>query len=513
MMQMDEINKVRKAYFKDGLSINEIAVKYRRSWETVNAIINSSREDLEIRGKKPLRESKIITPPVVNAVLACFEEEARLRVKRKQKYSATKIFTKLKTERIYNGSKRTMQGLVQKLRREYAQSKQESHLPLAFELGSSLQIDHGEVDCIIGGERMTCFLFAAGVPGEALRHCQLFPTKSREAWGEFHERTFRFFGGIFPNITYDNDTVLIKGINGDSHIQTDFSLNLEEHFGFESHFCNPAAGNEKGSVENAVGYCRRNYLAGCPSFEDFTEANSYLEKQCRDDIDSGRHYKNDTSLNDIMEALKIKLSPLLPQRSWQKRDKRLVNSYQLVEIDNHFYSVPESFVRSYVRIGVGAFSVNIFHDDRLIAQHPRKFRVGEDSLLLDHYLGQLLRKPGAFWDCKATKALVLEGDLQEIWRQLEARYKPRQAQLEFIKILSMQKSVENTTWEMALKKAIEFQSFESSAIESILRMLVTAPPQIGQEDDVRNKLPHISIPSFQFDLSPYAALAEGGSTC
>jgi hypothetical protein len=243
------------------------------------------------------------------------------------------------------------------------------------------------------------------------------------------------------------------------------------------------------------------------------EANSYLEKRCCDDIASGMHYKDEVSLSGIMVELAKNLRPLLPPRNWQRRDKRLVNSYQQVEIENHFYSVPENFIGSYVRIAIGAFFVSIFHDEKLIVQHPRKFGVGEDSLLLDHYLDQLQRKPGAFWDCKATKTLVMEGDLQEIWKQLEARYAPRQAQLELIKILSLKKSSETTMWTLAIKKAVECRSFEASAVECILRTLSTPPPQIGHEADVRNKLPHIPMPILEFDLSPYAALSEGGSTC
>ena len=35
---MDEFNKIRKAFFQEGLSINEIARKFKRSWETVDVI-------------------------------------------------------------------------------------------------------------------------------------------------------------------------------------------------------------------------------------------------------------------------------------------------------------------------------------------------------------------------------------------------------------------------------------------------------------------------------------------
>ncbi|MFR3831544.1 MAG: Mu transposase domain-containing protein [Acutalibacteraceae bacterium] len=38
------------------------------------------------------------------------------------------------------------------------------------------------------------------------------------------------------------------------------------HYRFESRYCNPYSGNEKGSVENAVGFLRRNLLVPVPAF-------------------------------------------------------------------------------------------------------------------------------------------------------------------------------------------------------------------------------------------------------
>lgn len=509
---MDEFNKIRKAYFKDGLSINEIARKFKRSWATINTIIKTSRDDLDLRGSRVSRVSTIATQEVTDAIISYFEEEKRLKVKRKQRYTARKIFNDLTKQGIYHGSERSMQELIKKMRSEYGQMKKESYLPLEFELGSTVQIDHGEVDCIIEGERLLCYLFTAAVPGKALRFCQLFGIKSREAWGEFHERTFCFFKGRFPCIIYDNDTVLVKSVSEDSHVQTDFSLHLEEHYGFESHFCNLAAGNEKGAVENAVGFCRRNYLPGCPVFADFKEVNDYLEKACLETILQGELYKNGEALIDIQGELERKLNHLLPTKKWRKFDKRLVNSYQQVEINDHFYSVPEKFVGNYVRVGLGAFFVEIFDKDELIAQHARKFAAGKDSLSLDHYLDQLERKPGALWDCKVTKNMALEGDLLAFWQQLSARYPERKAQSELIGILRLTKTYDKEKWDLAIKKAIECKAFECAAVESILRLL-TSPGQIGGEQEMKDKLPHISIANWDFDLSSYSQLAEGGDLC
>ena len=150
----------------------------------------------------------------------------------------------LKEKGIYKGSIRRMLQVVSALRQRHNKTKKASFLPLEFPLGSALQIDHGEFEAEIDRQRVKGYVFVASVPGQVLRYCQIFPTKASEAWGEFHERTFAFFGGVFPRVIYDNDTVLVKKIIGSEREQTSFSMGLEEHYGFESHFCNAAAGNE-----------------------------------------------------------------------------------------------------------------------------------------------------------------------------------------------------------------------------------------------------------------------------
>lgn len=212
-----------------------------------------------------------------------------------------------------------MQDIIKALREKRGQAKIKSYLPLDFPLGSTLQVDHGEVEAEIGGSRCIGYLFVASVPGQVLRYCQIFPTKSAESWGEFHERAFRFFGGAFPKVIYDNDSVLVKKIIGRERKQTSFSLSLEEHYGFESRFCNPAAGNEKGAVENSVGYCRRNFLAGLPSFTDWNTANGSLGRLCVKDIETRRHYKTEESLSSLFSRLKEILQILPSKKEWYKQ--------------------------------------------------------------------------------------------------------------------------------------------------------------------------------------------------
>jgi transposase len=506
-MRMDEVNKIRKAHSIDGLSVNEIAQKFKRSWATVNDLVKKSQEEIDSRNTpERKRESIVATQEVKNAIIGYLEKEIRLSVKKKQRYRANVIFKELTEKGLYNGSQRHMQELVKEARESFGQVERKSYLPLEFPLGSTLQIDHGEVDCVVADYRSICYLFVASVPGTTLRYCQLFGTKAQEAWGEFHERCFLFFKGIFSQITYDNDTVLIKDASKGQHIETSFSLALCEHYGFQSIYCNPASGNEKGSVENGVGFCRRNYLPGCPSYSSFDLANKYLEQRCLDEIAKNISSRSGENTHEILEEVRMNLRPLLPIRKWRQRDSRHVNCYQLVEIYKHFYSVPEKFVNSHVRVAIGAFNIEIYNKEELIHEHPRMFVPGSDSLLLDHYLDQLRKKPGALWNCKATKELLDDKALEEIWKRLIERNELRKAQKDFIEILYLKKKYGEKDWKAAIEKTFECGAYDPTAIESIIRMLIM--PIQNNEKAVLERLSHITIPNWECNLSEYAALSK-----
>ena len=55
MLRMDEINKIRKEYRVDGRNRHELAQKYNRSWNTIDAYVKMPREELADRGKRPGR--------------------------------------------------------------------------------------------------------------------------------------------------------------------------------------------------------------------------------------------------------------------------------------------------------------------------------------------------------------------------------------------------------------------------------------------------------------------------
>lgn len=507
---MDEANKMRKAFYTDGLSVNEIARKFKRAWGTVNEIVKTPLEELEDRNKQERkRDSTVGTQEVKDAITSYLEKEIKLGVKKKQRYRANVIFKELKDKGIYHGSERRLQELVKQARKDYGQITPKSYLPLEFALGSALQVDHGEADCMIADHRLLCYLLVASIPGTTLRYCQLYGSKAQESWGDFHERCFRFFRGIFFRVIYDNDTVLIKDASKGQHIETLFAGALGEHYGFERVYCNPASGNEKGSVENGVGFCRRNYLPGRPSYANFSEANEYLEQRCLDEINNGSVSRTGKNAHEVLAEVREVLKPLLPARKWRQRFARHVNSYQMIEVQGHCYSVPERFVDSYLKVAIGAFVIEIYNKEKFVWEHVRKFTPGEDSLVLDHYLDQLRRKPGSLWDCKVTQGLLEDNALDAMWSRLLERNPLKKAQRDFIEILYLKKKYKEEDWKAAIGKSLECGACDAAAIESIIKML-HAPNKKDDEKAVSDKLVNLSItvPIWDCNLSEYAILSK-----
>jgi transposase len=71
---------------------------------------------------------------------------------------------------------------------------------------------------------------------------------------------------VFRVLRYDNLASAVKKIlRGREREETERFIAFRSHWGFESEFCTPGKGHEKGGVEGEGGYFRRNHLV--PRFQ------------------------------------------------------------------------------------------------------------------------------------------------------------------------------------------------------------------------------------------------------
>lgn len=496
---MTNISRIRKEHFVNAKSVNQIAQEFSISWCTAKKYLDLPKEDLKDRGKRPYKKSHIGNLEVIERIKAYLNLEIDNKIKKKQRYTANYMYKKLKSEGIFTGCDRYFRKLVKKIRKQLDQNMNpvKSYLELDFPLGEFLQLDHGPVEIEWQGSVRDAYLFVSSVPGYSLRFCQLYLTKGSEAWGQFHEESFQFFGGVFNNCIYDNDTVLKSG---DS--KTTYFADIENHYKFESVFCNKASGWEKGSVENAVGFCRRNYLAGRIKVNKLKEINDELKSLCLVEIDNE---SNGKPLKDYFHSLKEMLVPLKLNKKWGVWHDLKVNSYQYFRFQGNDYSVPEKLVGSIVKVFATPDQIEVYYDNELHAVHDREFDRGKKILEIDHYIDQLAKKPKAMMFSKVVKE-KLPLYLVELRDRLRSKLGLDKGNIEFIQVLKLKKICNSDDFESAVNLGLTYGGITQPSIKAFINQLQVT--QIKKHCD-KKMLPTVC----QIDISNDFNLNFYGELC
>ena len=154
-------------------------------------------------------------------------------------------------------------------------------VPQSYDWGQEAQVDWFEAVAKLEGEprKLQFFAMRSMASGDAFHRAYLHATQ--QALLEAHELAFAYFGGVFRTLRYDNMGSLVKKIlRGRQRVETDRIIAFRSHWGFQSEYCNPAKGNEKGGVEGELGWYRRNCLTPVPEAESLAALNEQLLSAC-----------------------------------------------------------------------------------------------------------------------------------------------------------------------------------------------------------------------------------------
>ena len=233
-----------------------------------------------------------------------------------------------------------------------------------------------------------------------------------------HIRAFDFFGGSCRRGIYDNlKTVVTKVLMGKERVFNRRFLTLASHYLFEPVACTPAAGWEKGQVENQVNLVRQRFFAKRRKFADLAELNQWLHDQCLAHAASHKHpeLQQLTVGEAFAEERRHLLSVASAFDGCQESEAR-VSSSSLVAFDRNSYSVQVRAIGQPVTVRAYAERLVFVQDSQVVGEHPRRF--GRGLVVYDpwHYLESLQRKPGALrngspfkqWNLPESVVLVRE---------------------------------------------------------------------------------------------------------
>lgn len=235
-----------------------------------------------------------------------------------------------------------------------------------------------------------------------------------------HEQAFLFFGGSCRKGIYDNMKTAIKTVLwGKEREFNERFLQMCSHHLFEPVACTPAAGWEKGQVENQVNTGRCNFFTPLLKKESLEEVNTYLEASCKKWAEDMSHPEQKTKR--VFEVYQEEKINLLPYRAYLDNYKvvpEIVSPYSFVLYDTNSYSVEVSYVGQSVQVLVFAKKIIVKFQDKIIASHERSF--GRYQRIYDpwHYVPLLERKPGALRNGAPFKRLALPLAIEGVRKKL-----------------------------------------------------------------------------------------------
>ena len=195
--------------------------------------------------------------------------------------------------------------------RAWKQRQAEVFMPLAHRPGEA-QADFGEATVRLRGEQVKVALFVMSLPYRTPSSARCFranaPRRSRRATAGPSSSSAACRSGSATTTARSPWPRLPADAAG---VTREF-LRLESHYLFEHHFCLVRRPNEKGHVENLVGYARRNFLVPVPEIDDLEGSTSELAQCCRQDLSRTLRGKPATK-EELLEEEQTWFLPLAAQ--------------------------------------------------------------------------------------------------------------------------------------------------------------------------------------------------------
>ena len=402
MLNMNQIEQVKELQ-RQGLTTTEIADRLRLDRKTSSKYMLSDDYN-PAAPEKRIEESKLDRWKAT--IDGWLEEDRRMRYK--QRHTAKRVHQRLLEE--HPGDYECSYPLVQRyLKLKKAERKEAmGFLELVWEPGQS-QADFGEADIIEAGVRKTVKYLTLTFPASNAGYLQVFDGETAECVAQGLKDIFTHLGGVSSRIVFDNASGVGRRVREKVSFAELF-LRFKCHYGFSVSFCNPAAGNEKGNVENKVGYLRRNLLVPIPEVESIEQWNRELLDRAERDFERP-HYKKGSTIAELFAEERLHLGHL-PTKSFNVERFERVNTdgYGKFCIDGcHWYSSSPESAGTKLTIGIKAHSVEVYKADGEAMCSHRRIYGGERSDSSDYLtsLETLVKKTGA-WPNSALRAGVDE---------------------------------------------------------------------------------------------------------
>jgi transposase len=415
MLVVETIAKIRRLHFGQGKAIKVICRELGLSRKVVRKVIRSGATEFHYeRERQPLPK---IGPwrERLDGLLAANEAKPL-----RERLTLIRMYEDLQGAG-YCGGYDAVRRYARNWRKERGSSSAEAYVPLSFAAGEAYQFDWSHETVMMNGIPAVVKVAHVRLCHSRMFYVRAYPRESQEMVFDAHDKAFAFFKGTATRGIYDNMKTAVDAVfmGKDRRFNRRFAQ-MCGHYLVEPTACTPAAGWEKGQVENQVGLVRERFFTPRLRMKSYAELNAWLLDQCIAYARAHRHQElPDRTIWECFEEERHKLVAYAGCFDGFHAVPASVSKTCLVRFDTNKYSVLSSAVGRPVEVHAYADRIMIRQDGKVVGEHARCFGRGETVYDPWHYVPVLARKPGALRNGAPFKDWLLPTYLERVRRKLK----------------------------------------------------------------------------------------------
>jgi transposase len=390
----------------------------------------------------------------------------------KYPYSAAQGLQRLRTQGFDGGY-----SIVKAYVRTVRPKRQAAFLKLAFAPGECAQVDWGSFGSVpVGQTNRRLSFFVMVLCYSRLMYVEFTLSQTMEHFLACHQHAFERFGGVPHTVMVDNlKSAVLKRALGQAPVFNPKYAACAEHYGFRIVPCNVGKGNEKGRVENGVGYVKKNFLAGL-DIADFhmlaPAATHWLDTVANVRL----HGETRKQPLELWHSEKPYLRPL-PLHPF---DIAIVSQVRAsrqfrITLDTNRYSVPAYLAGQALTLKTYPDRLCLYYHNQLVARHSRSYARHGDFEDPDHSKPLVEQRKKARDHKLFMRFLALSPQADLYYRQLEQRRLNPHHHVRKIVALSDIYGPEAVARAMA--DALEYGAFAADYIANLLEQRARFTPQ------------------------------------
>ena len=389
---METLGKLRRRHWVKGESISAIARDTHLSRQTVRKYLAAHDEPRYLRKHQPFPQ---LGP--FRETLRMWLEVDRQRPVRERR-TAMRLFHALQQEG-YGGGYDSVRRFVKRWQKSQCPAVTHAFVPLAFAPNAKYQFDWSHEVVELGGVLQTVKVAHFRLCYSRRSFVVAYPRETQEMVFDAHNRAFATWGGVPVAGIYDNPKTVVDAILVGKERQFNRRfLALMNHYLIEPIACTPAAGWEKGQVENQVGTLREWLFTPRLKFARLEDLNAWLAQRCQELEQRPHPDQQDRTIGQLFAEERAQLRPFTAGFDGYVEHTLRVSSTCLVNYDCNRYSVPAAYAGKTVSLRAYADRIRLVAEEQVVAEHRRVFGRGQAIFEPWHYLPILERKPGALRD-------------------------------------------------------------------------------------------------------------------